>query len=210
MANPLILGPEFTPNVIGGATPDPFSQPLVWDTIMISGIPWQGRIEIRGAARSYKWDIKHAPGVEGFNQTYRGKPPKPFTIKFFMWTASMYNYWQTFYVKLFQYTGPALVVPVSVYHPSLALLGISGITADEVGAVELQSPDLMFAATVKVHEFYPPIPTNATSTPLAKTPSTPNPPGNPPPTFLASQAASAAAQQRTANVLGLAGGGLPH
>jgi hypothetical protein len=127
-----------------------------------------------------------------------------------MWTASMYNYWQTFYAKLFQYTGPALVVPVSVYHPSLALLGISGITADEVGAVELQSPDLMFAATVKVHEFYPPTPINSTSTPVTKTPSTPNPPGNPPPTFLASQAASAAAQQRQANVLGLAGGGLPH
>ena len=209
MANPLILGPEFTPNVIGGATPDPFSQPLPWDTIFISGVPWQGKIEIKGAARSYKWDIKHAPGSVGFNQTYRGTPSKPFTIKFFMWTEPMYDYWQTFYVKLLQYVYPAPVLAVSVSHPTLVLLGITGLTVDEIGGVEQQSTDLMFAATIKVHEYYPAVIGNGTSTPVAKTPSTPNPPGNPPPTFLASQAASAAAQAREATVVGLKGGGLP-
>ncbi len=206
---PLVtLGPEFV--ITSGSTPDPFSQPNAWDTLFVSGIPWIGKVEIRGAERSYKWDVKHAAGIEGFNQTYRGKPSKPFTIKFFMWTAAMYDYWQDVYIKLFQYTGPALVVPVSVSHPTLVLLGITGITADAIGGVEKQSDDLMFAATVKVHEFLPPIPVNATSTPVAKTPSTPNPPGNPPPSFLASTAAANAAQGRQANVLGLAGGGLPH
>src|ERR1039458_4667544 len=105
---PLAPG-ELAPSIglpFSGA-PSPWEQPNIWDAIYVSGVPWVGKIQIRGARRAYKWDVKQSPGLEGFNQTYRGQPHVNFHIEFYIWTDSMFRYFTTFYLKLFQYKGVA-------------------------------------------------------------------------------------------------------
>lgn len=195
------IAPPFTNNV---GVPSPWKEPNIWSTLFASGVPWQGKIAIRGAKRSYKWDVKAAPGIEGWNQTYRGQPHQNFSIDFFIWTDSMWSYWASTYQLLFQYKGAAgIVIPVKVYHPSLAALGITAIVADRIGAVEQVSDDMMFKATLEVHEYYPPILINATTTPAAASGVNPKIPGVPPPTAIASQPALAKAQAQQAAVLGI-------
>lgn len=187
-----------------GGSPSPWAQPNIWDSFFASGIPWVGKVVIRGARRAYKWDVKPVPGLEGFNQTYRGKPHHSFAIDFYIWTDSMYTYWATVYQKLFQYIGSAgLVLPVKVYHPSLTNLGITAVVADGVGAVEKMSDDLMFKSTVDVHEFYPPVLVNVTTTPPAAAGANPNVPGVPPPQAAILQAEQSKAQAQQAAVLGI-------
>ena len=193
------LAPSFT--VPFGGSPSPWAQPGIWDTLFVSGVPWQGRIRIRGAQRSYKWDVKAAPGIEGFNQTYRGKPHKNFYIDFDIWTDSMYVYWASTYQLLFQYSGVAgIVSPVKVYHPSLTNLGITAIVADHIGAVEQVSDDMLFRVSVEVHEFYPALLVPATTTPAAAAGVNPKIPGIPPPSaaYIAAQQELAAAKQAAA------------
>jgi hypothetical protein len=197
------LAPDFS--LPFGGNPSPWAQPNIWDAFYASGVPWVGKVEVRGAVRSFKWDVKPAPGIEGFNQSYRGKPHKPFHIVFYIWTDSMYVYWESTYQKLFMYSGGAgVVVPVKCYHPSLSGLGITALVADEVGAVEKLSDDMMYAATLTVHEFYPPVPTNATATPVAAAGVNPHIPGFPSPSAEWIRAQQELAQARTAAALATA------
>ena len=180
-------------------SPSPWEQPNIWDALYVSGVPWVGRVGIRGAKRAYKWDVKASPGIEGFNQTYRGQPHVPFHIDVFIWTDAMYRYWTTTYQLLFQYIGVAgLVLPVKVYHPSLVNLGITAIVCDAIGAIEQVSDDLLFRCTLEVHEFYIPILANATTTPVAAAGVNPTAPGTPSPSAAALQAIQADAQARQA------------
>lgn len=172
-------GPELAPNdSIPGLTPSPWANSTLWNTLYISGLPWWGRVEIRGAARAYQWDIKHSPGQEGYFETYRGRPHKPFIIRLFIWTDSMYSYWTNVFSKLLTYIGP-LSPPLAVYHPSLQNLLITGIVVDELGAVEPVSDDMMFKVDIRVHEFLPEKPWPVTNSPIAVAPA-PTPPATNP------------------------------
>lgn len=182
--------------------PDPFSFPGVWDTITVAGVQWQGKFEIRGAKRSYKWQVKDGAGVEGATETYRGKTPPPFHIRFYIWTEVMYVEWTSF-VTLFQYNGTKIggnVSPVDISHPQLNLLGITQVICESVGGLEKVSDDLMFAADIELREFFPPVLQNATKTPLAASVSPPItfPGFKPSQAVLDKQAQIAMLQQRAA------------
>lgn len=151
---------------IQGSTP--LTDPVSWDTIIVSGVKWFGKVDIRGAERSYKWDIKDGLGLQGAIETYRGQTPSPFTIDFFLWTSEHFLAWQSFSL-LFLYDGtrPGGVKPVDIFHPALVYLGIYQVICEGVGAPEKISDDLMFRATVKLREYYPPPKVNTTRTPDA-------------------------------------------
>jgi hypothetical protein len=140
------------------AAASPFALPEVWDAVTVAGKVWTGKVEIKGAKRAYKWDIKDGMGLQGALETYRGQTPTPFTITFYIWTDAMYAAWLDF-VKLFQYNGVKFQPkPVSIYHPQLDTLGIGQILCEDIGAVEKVSDDLMFSVTVSLREFFRPLP----------------------------------------------------
>lgn len=152
---------------IQGATP--FSDPVSWDTIIVGGVSWFGRFKIKGAKRSYKWDIKDGLGLQGAIETYRGQTPSPFEIVFSLWTDQQFQLWDQFSL-LFRYDGatPGVgVKPVDVFHPQLAKVGIYQIICEDIGAPEMVSDDGMWEASVNVREYFPPLPVNTTVTPDA-------------------------------------------
>lgn len=151
------------------ASNSPFSASGLWDTLVIAGSIWKGKVDVRGAKRAYKVQTKDAPGIEGATQTYRGRRPETFEITFYVWTDSLYAQWQQFSQLFFatQSGNKSTYVPLTIGYPSLALLGITQILVREVGGLEPQGETGMYAAKVKVEEFLPPILNNATTTPKA-------------------------------------------
>jgi hypothetical protein len=194
----------------------PFEDPKLWDTITIGGQDWYGLFKIRGAARQYVWDTKDAPGVEGANQTYRGKRPKVFHIDFYIWTNDFWLQWEDF-SQNFKYSGvKGDVQPVEIYHPSLDAIDISQILCRDLGALERVSDDGMWMVSVEVEEFFPPLPVNATESPTAAKVTPPALPGIPADPVAAQLQAQLAAQYAIAIQNGFpspapppAGSGLP-
>lgn len=146
------------------AAASPFALPTVWDGITVAGQRWGNgdrKVEIRGAKRAYKWDVKDGMGQQGALETYRGQTPPPFTIDFYLWTDEHYTDWLS-YQKLFMYNAVKFQpTPVSIFHPMLDVLGIYQILCEDIGAVEKVSDDLMFRVTVSVREFFRPLPVSA-------------------------------------------------
>jgi hypothetical protein len=140
------------------AAASPFALPEVWDALTVGGEVWTGKIEIKGAKRAYKWDIKDGMGQQGALETYRGQTPTPFTITFYIWTDAQYAKWLTF-AKLFMYNGFKFRPnPVTIYHPMLDSINIGQVIVEDIGAVEKVSDDLMFSVTVSLREFVRPLP----------------------------------------------------
>jgi hypothetical protein len=158
-------------------TVSPFEDPKTWDTIIVAGESWVGKVEISGAERAYDWQVKSAAGIEGAQETYRGKKPTKFEIAFYIWTREQYAQWLDF-SKAFLYAGTKKdVKPVTIQHPALANLSITEVVCEALGAVEKVSDDLMFRARVKLREYFPPLPKNATRSPTGAVATSPNVPG---------------------------------
>lgn len=195
-----------SPVQVGDLT-SPFADPKSWDQVTVGGLAWYGKFEIKRARRKYKWDVKDSSGVEGATQTYRGKRPEAFGITFSIWTDLMWTSWKVFSLA-FQYSGiKGLVIPVDIVHPGLNATGISQIVCDDLGTLEKVSDDLMFAVTVSVREYFPPLPLNATNTPPGAASTNPiTTPGLVPNPAIAALEAKIASLQAQAAKLGTPGG----
>lgn len=161
-----------SPNLTGGFSVSPFVPDTStglspWDTIYIGGNAWRGKIEIEGAARSYKWDVKSGYGILGAQETLVAIEPPEFTITFYIWTDSQYGPFVSFLQNLFiepsKFPGGSGFDPKqpkgqTIYHPQLSVLGINAVIVKSIGAIEKVSDDLVFKCAVKVQEFTPPIP----------------------------------------------------
>jgi hypothetical protein len=153
----------------------PFRFPELWDSISFGGgaFTWSGKIEIRGASRYYKWQQKNSPGRKGATQTFQATFPKPFTIKFFIWTDSQWTLLPGL-LQVFFYDGSKtapdgspLIVPVDIYHPQLAMVDIFQVVIDEIMSPEVDQERSGWATMlVKMREFLPPVPASV-KTPVA-------------------------------------------
>lgn len=128
---------------------NPFMMPSRWDQIIIGGTTWNGKIEIRGAKRPYKWQPKDTRGAESWDDTYQGLHPKPFTVVFYLYTSIQFASWIQFSAQFIYYGNKQAPQPVSIYHPSLLLIGISTVRVNDVGAVHQISDDHMYTAEVE-------------------------------------------------------------
>lgn len=149
-----------------------------WDSVRIAGIDWYGKFEIKGAKRAYNWQINNGMGFYGATEILKGLAVPQFTITFYCWAndagdspnsggCSNYREWQELIprleyskasVSLSATTYGANVKGIDIYHPSLVELGIYQLIVIDIGPMEKQSEDKLFAATVTVCEFYTPIP----------------------------------------------------
>lgn len=204
--------------VAPGVVQSPLIDPISWMSITISGMTigprdGTGLVKIRRAGRPYKWQTKDASGQDGATHTYRGKKPPDFEIEFHMWTDAHFTAWQALSSAALIYDASKTTVdPVDVWHPGLVMVGISQIIVDECGSPEQQGDRLLWVATVKVKEYFPPIAQNVTQTPAGAAASNPNSEGpTPDPAISQLQAQIEAATNVAINdgVLSPAGAGLP-
>jgi hypothetical protein len=191
---------------ITGLPVSPLQQPAAWDTFTVQGVSWQGKVTIRDAHVSWNWDGKHGRSTEGAADSYVGTKPEAFEVTFYLWAQTHFDQWPTF-SQLFQYQGTkGLAKPMTVYHPSLALLGIDSVICLHLGGIEQVSEELLYSAKVKLRKFSPPKPAPTISPTGADHVSPPNLPGTPPNPAIARLQAQLAERQRTIASLGTPGG----
>ena len=82
----------------------PISNPVAWDSIVVQGTTWTGKVDVKGAKRSYRWQYKEPPGADGEFGTFRGKKGRSFTLVFYLWTDVHFLNWAIFEQNFF-YSG---------------------------------------------------------------------------------------------------------
>jgi hypothetical protein len=137
-------------------TVDPLLQPGAWDVLDAAGVisPGVARL-IAGGGREYVWDIRQAPGTQGYVMTYRGwKAGEDITFRFTFfehpqgstYQVSFYNQVQSFYdvwVPLWALDARKLLPqPTAVYHPSLAANDIENLVCKRIGPLETDDKGL--------------------------------------------------------------------
>lgn len=157
------------------ANGSPFTFPIIWDSISLGGgaFTWSGKVQFVGAKRSYNWQIKVPPGMQGEQYAYRGLITHPFRMRLEVWTEAQ---WQLLPGLLAFFTYDALkpnpngtANPVDIYHPALAAIDISQVFCEAIEAPEVDQERSGAAWwTFVLREFRAiPTPQNVTSTPQA-------------------------------------------
>ncbi len=181
----------------------PWQNPDAWDSITINGQRWPpanftfadpapnddnrrsgataAKLDVKGAERGYRWDIKEGAGLQGAIETYRGRSVPPFSVTFYIWSDDMYQAFIAFLSGLFypanfqgasNFGGGQAVAKLAynIYHPKLANLSIYQVICEGIGSIDQVSDDLMFTCTIKFREFYPALPVPAQTPDKAATP----------------------------------------
>lgn len=154
--------------------PSPFRFPVIWDSVSFGGgaFTWSGKIQFIGAKRSYNWQIKTPPGIQGEVYTYRGLHTHPFRMRLEVWTDAQ---WALLPGLLAFFNYDALkpnpngsANPVDIYHPSLSAIDISQVLCLDIEAPEVdQERTGAVWWTFVLREFRPAPPVNITNTPAA-------------------------------------------
>lgn len=171
----------------GGSPPDPYTNPQAWDKIRVAGTLSPFVCRVKEFKRKWDWDEKKPKGGGGAVLTYTGfhlargsvefdllYGPDPFGRPY-THLADWYRFSQ-----LFRYTGTKVPPqPVTFYHPSTNMIGITAVICEDITNPVLVSVGL-FRTKVSLIEFQLPPPVSTTSSPLAAAPISPGalkPPG---------------------------------
>lgn len=156
------------------ANASPFIFPVIWDSVSFGGgaFTWSGKVQFVGARRSYNWQIKTPPGIQGEVYTYRGLHTYPFRMRLEVWTDQQ---WQLLPGLLAFFTYDALkpnpngsANPVDIYHPALSAIDISQVLCLDIEAPEVDQERSGAAWwTFVLREFRPAPVANVTNTPQA-------------------------------------------
>ncbi len=151
-------------------TADPLKQPGSWDVVFAAGImsPGVARL-IAGGGREYAWDIKQAPGTQGYLMTYRGwKAGEDITFRFTFYEhpegspyqlsadsqiESFYDVWAPLWSYDARKFRPS---PTTVYHPSLAANDIENLVCKRIGPLETDDAGKWWIDQT-FYEFRPPV-----------------------------------------------------
>lgn len=157
--------------VVPTPTLSPLTYPQDWDTCTVQGVRSPGIIPkkgISGLDRVNKWDVKEGKGTKGATTTYVGRPPIPFSVKFWLWLDRHFAEWDKFSSVLkYDPTKKAPAEAVSFYHPMAAdeAIGVSQVVVTKVGGLIEEDDNGLYSRSVDFLEYAPSPPTNATATP---------------------------------------------
>ena len=130
-------------------TIDPLVDPGLVDVMIAAGVSSPGVMSIiSGGSREYNWDIKQAPGVQGYTMTYRGwKAGDEIVCRFTFFEhhngpgyATQASQIQSFYetwVPIWAIDARKLrPTPTAIQHPVLAANDIQALVCKRIGPMQ--------------------------------------------------------------------------
>jgi hypothetical protein len=138
----------------------------LWGSVTINGTQFQsprdGYFVIKGAERAYKWEIQDGLMLIGANEIFRGRTPPPFQLECSFWAkeqwASAVAMIQPFLYDPTKLSTLASIRAVTIWHPVLDLVHITQVICEGIVAPEQTSDDHMWKLTIKMREYFPPLP----------------------------------------------------
>ena len=147
---------------------DPLVDPGLADVMVAAGLQSPGCcVLMSGGDREYTWDIKQAPGLQGYTMTYRGwKAGEPIVVRFMFFEhrdgpgyatsasqiESFYNDWVPLWAIDARKMKPS---PVAVQHPILASNDINNLVCQKIGRLETDGK-MLWWVDMTFLEFRPP------------------------------------------------------
>jgi hypothetical protein len=168
-------------SVVAGFNPIQFAEAshVVW----LGNVPSPGVIMVNGIEgfhRKTDWDKKKGKGAKGATSTVVQEPPAEGSFTFLLWEPQHWDEWAAFIPLLKISPDKSNVQGISIYHPSIADLGISSVVVDEVGPI-LHRGRAMYTRKLYLHEWQSPPAVSIVQTPkYVNTNAAPKPPGDTP------------------------------
>lgn len=151
----------------------PFSNPDLYDHVVVDGVRSPGVVTLDGHERAHKWDNKEGSGQDGATSELKGAPLGAFTMTFELVNDPLLGNqiaeWDTFQPVLERSVNGAKPIALPIEHPDLArnrftaivLVSIGGMNHDGKGGATI---------AVKVQEHRPPKPKGGSAKSKAKDP----------------------------------------
>ncbi len=147
---------------------DALTDPGVFDVMVAAGVTNPGVCVLKsGGGREYNWDIKQAPGVQGYTMTYRGwKAGEDIVFRFEFFEhpkgpgyASAASQIQSFYddwVPIWALDARKMrPKPIAVEHPALSANDIQNLFCKRIGPLETDG-QMRWWVEMTFLEFRPP------------------------------------------------------
>lgn len=133
--------------------PNPFREPLVWDVLLLGGIPAPGLWEIDGAGSPRKWETKSGTGTSGATTKYQGDDVPKFTARGTFYNDFEIDYWDEVFAPLIEKPPPGTKPKaLSVFHGALSRLNITEAVVEDVSQLK-QVADGIWQLEIKFIEF---------------------------------------------------------
>ena len=156
-------------NPVSDYNPPQFVVPTRWDVVKISGVTCPGYCEISGFDRGWGWDVKSGKGAQGTTPTYTSKQECEGDVTFYLWTGAHFVAWETFRpLFLYDPTKTTTLQAVSIFHPSLADLGIKSVVTRKLSPIRHLGENL-YSVVAKLLAYEPPPKDSAVATPTSAT-----------------------------------------
>lgn len=139
---------------------NPIDNEDAYHALVIGGVVSPGVVTLSGFKREVKWDVKAGGGEDGASTSRNGKDPAKGTATFSLVLDPVlgvdeFAAWEAFLPTLQSTFDKAAPQALDVYHPDLALLGITAVVVEGIGQL---THDGMGGASVVVDllEYRPP------------------------------------------------------
>lgn len=151
---------------------DPLSDPGQADVLIAGGVQSPGVcLLMSGGDREYNWDIRQAPGLQGYTMTYRGwTAGDPIVLRFVFFehpqgpgyvftrpSSQIQSYYETF-VPIFALDARKVAKPKPVFisHPVLNANDIYTVVAKKIGALRTDGK-MLWWSDITLLESRPPV-----------------------------------------------------
>lgn len=161
---------------------NPLDDADAWDVLFVGATLTPGVIKsISGCGIAYKWDKKRGKGAQGATLTYTGEDPPTLTVVISIGyyrhdPAEIRQQWADLsaFIEELRYDGTKQnVQAVDASHPALAMVGITSVVCESIGAPErVRDGDSEYTVKFQFTPYKPPPKTSATSSPTTSEPQT--------------------------------------
>lgn len=121
------------------------------DYVILGPLTSPGLATVTAGERVAKWDIREGYGASNGSTIFHGKELTRFEVKFYLWLDAHHAQWVVFQELLKPPRG-LVSVGLGIFHPTLALIGVSACIVLSVGAFA-QDEYGGWECTVKFCEF---------------------------------------------------------
>ncbi len=133
----------------------------LYDLLIIGGVATPGVVKLTGHDRKVNWDVKAGAGQSGATTTLKNILPIEFTASFYLADDEEFLAWEAIDTLLRSTVSGAKPKALDVYHPDLAVNGITSVVLASFGGA-IHDGKGGQTIVVKLQEYKPPKPKTGT------------------------------------------------
>lgn len=137
------------------ATPSPFAQPDLWDSLTLAGVMFLGTVKVSGDPVGVDLDVTKSSGRDGSRVRDKGAKPAKVKLTLVLWDEVTWTSWDALLPVIDPRRQVGRRTPVDVSHPALSQRGIGKLYIEAIAFPDVQDSGRV-EVVVQAYEFMPP------------------------------------------------------